>query len=432
MAETTSSTPTKGPTGAGSGAPPPASDAAPPERPDRVTAYSNLALGGLLTAIDALDEWVDRNVPGQAQALEELQKQQGALLPQAEWEATFGRPAAAIGLAVTANAQAVRATRFVLRAGGLAVDAARWPLDHIWLLSPLRSGIDRLADAGTRRVDGLVQVGRETEAGSRAVAQVSMTKAANDSVDLMTVEPHVQVLIQEIITAQGTSITQAIIRELREHSVSLDLQVDRGWARLRGRPSPEIQMPDFTVSLQGQKPTTQEMAGRPYLGGAYAGFVSRLLAFCIDIFVIIAALVVGYVFVRAIVSIFSVDRWLQALLGPDGFSTLRVAGSGVLGTLVAIVYWIFGWTFIGSTLGKVLMGLLVVGPGGSRVGFWRSLRRVVGYFISILAVGLGFLWVIINKQHRDWPDKLAGTSVVYVWHARPDETFLVASPPAET
>jgi len=77
----------------------------------------------------------------------------------------------------------------------------------------------------------------------------------------------------------------------------------------------------------------------------------------------------------------------------------------------------------------MVMGLRVVGPGGSRLGFWRSLRRVIGYFISAFALGLGFLWVIVNKRHHSWADKLAGTSVVYAWHARPDETFLVGPTP---
>jgi uncharacterized RDD family membrane protein YckC len=75
-------------------------------------------------------------------------------------------------------------------------------------------------------------------------------------------------------------------------------------------------------------------------------------------------------------------------------------------------------------VGKLIMGLQVVGPGGARLGFWRSLRRVIGYFISAFSLGLGFLWVIVNKEHHSWADKLAGSSVVYAWHARPDEAFL--------
>jgi uncharacterized RDD family membrane protein YckC len=402
-----------------------------------VTAVSGLALGSLLMAIEALDDWVDQNVPTQAQALEQRSKGQGALLPQSEWEATYGRPEtdrlrlAAMGAAMSANTRAVRATRFVLRTGNLAASVARWPLDHIFLLSPLRHGVDHLTEAGNQQIDRWTQVGKTLDTGSRAVAEVSLGRAAQDSVGLMTVEPHVQVLIQEIIAAQGTSITKEIISEVREHSVSLDMRVDKVWATLRRRPSPEIATPDFAVAMPGKHPGPKEMAGRPYLGGGYAGIASRMLAFSIDVFVLIIALVIAWVFVRAIVSIFSLDRLLPGIFGPQGVDAVRIAGSSVLASLIACVYWIFGWTFIGGTVGKIVMGLQVVGPGGSRLGFWRSVRRVIGYFISAFALGLGFLWVIVNKRRHSWADKLAGSSVVYAWHARPDETFL-AAPPVES
>src|SRR5512136_372220 len=115
MTETTSSTPTKSPAGASSEISQPPGDAAPPPsgKPDRVTAVSNLALGSLLMALDALDDWVDHNVPTQAQALEQRAKGQGVLLPQSEWEAAYGRPEAnrlrlaAMGMAASANTQAV-------------------------------------------------------------------------------------------------------------------------------------------------------------------------------------------------------------------------------------------------------------------------------------------------------------------------------------
>jgi len=432
MTEITSSTPTKSPAGAGSEISPPAGAAAPPPsgKPDRVTAVSNLALGSLLMAIEFLDDWVDNNVPTQAQALEQRAKAQDVLLPQSEWEATYGRPEAdrmrlaVMGMAASANARAVRATRFVLRTGGRTADAASWPLDHIFLFRPVRYGRDRITEAANQQVDRWVEAGRALDTGSRAVAEVSLSRAAQDSVGIVTVEPHVQELIQEIVAAQGTSMTTEIIKEVREHSVSLDMRVDKVWATLRGRPKPEIATPDFAVAIPDKKPDPKEMAGRPYLGGGYAGIASRVLAFSIDLFALIISLIIAFVFVRGIVSIFNLDQLFQNLLGTSGHGTLRVVASGMLGTLVACVYWIFGWTFLGATVGKIVMGLRVVGPGGSRVGFWRSLRRVIGYFISAFALGLGFLWVIVNKRQHDWADKLAGTSVVYAWHARPDETFL--------
>jgi uncharacterized RDD family membrane protein YckC len=434
MTETTSSIPTKSPAGASSEIVPPPGDAAPSpsEKPDRVTAVGNLALGSLLIALEALDGWVDRNVPTQAQALDQrtMEAPQGALLPQSEWDATYGRPEtdrtrlAVMGIAASANSRAVRATRRALQTGGLAVEAARWPLDHIFLFRPLRYGLDRVAEARNQQIDRWVEAGRELYSGSRAVAVVSLDRAAQETVEIVTVEPHVQAVVQEIVAAQGMGMTEEIIKEVREHAVSLDLGIDRAWATLRGRPNPDIATPDFAVTIRDRKPDPKEMAGRSYLGGGYAGFASRVLAFAIDVFALIVALIITFVFVWGVVSIFNLDQLFQNLLGTHGFGVLRVVGSGVVGTLVACVYWIFGWTFLGATVGKIVMGLRVVGPGGSRVGFWRSMRRVIGYFISAFTLGLGFLWVIINKRHHDWADKLAGTSVVYAWHARPDEMFL--------
>ena len=76
MTETTTNTPPKSSAGADPEIMPPAGDAAPPPsgKPDRVTAVSNLALGSLLIALEALDGWVDRNVPSQEQALEQRTK----------------------------------------------------------------------------------------------------------------------------------------------------------------------------------------------------------------------------------------------------------------------------------------------------------------------------------------------------------------------
>ena len=120
------------------------------------------------------------------------------------------------------------------------------------------------------------------------------------------------------------------------------------------------------MTIPDKKPDPKEMAGRPYLGGGYAGFASRVLAFAIDVFALIIALIITVVFVWGIVSIFNLDQLFQNLLGTHGFGVLRMVGTGVMGTLVACIYWIFGWTFIGGTVGKIIMGLRVVGPGGAR------------------------------------------------------------------
>ena len=228
MANTTSSTPTKSPAGAGSEIPPPAGDAAPPPaaKPDRVTAVSNLALGSLLMAIDVLDDWVDHNVPTQAQALEQRAKGAGGPAAPVRMGGDI-RPAGDRSRAACRDGHwPLLPTRGPCGRRGsscgpadVAVDAASWPLDHIFLFRPLRYGKDRVAEAANQQIDRWVEAGRALDTGSRAVAEVSLGRAAQDSVDIVTVEPHVQVLIQEIVAAQGTSITKELIEEVREHSV---------------------------------------------------------------------------------------------------------------------------------------------------------------------------------------------------------------------
>ena len=91
--------------------------------------------------------------------------------------------------------------------------------------------------------------------------------------------------------------------------MALDMRVDQAWATVRGRTKPEIVTPGFAVSIRDKKPDQKEMAGRPYLGGSYAGFVSRVLAFSIDIFVLTIAVVVGWVFLSALVSMSTWAAW---------------------------------------------------------------------------------------------------------------------------
>lgn len=46
------------------------------------------------------------------------------------------------------------------------------------------------------------------------------------------------------------------------------------------------------------------------------------------------------------------------------------------------------------------------------------MRRVLGYYISFLALFLGFLWVLVDDRRQGWHDKIADTIVVYDWEAR--------------
>ena len=88
-----------------------------------------------------------------------------------------------------------------------------------------------------------------------------------------------------------------------------------------------------------------------------------------------------------------------------------------LGGVSAIfVSWLYHWLFIGlkgQTLGKMAVGIKVVDAAGSVPGLGRAaLREIPGKILSSIAIYLGFLWVIWDKQKQGWHDKIASTHVV--------------------
>ena len=67
----------------------------------------------------------------------------------------------------------------------------------------------------------------------------------------------------------------------------------------------------------------------------------------------------------------------------------------------------------GATVGKWAAGLRIERNGGGDVGVPRALiRHFVGYPISLLFLGLGFLITIFTERGRGLHDLIAGTIVV--------------------
>jgi uncharacterized RDD family membrane protein YckC len=146
--------------------------------------------------------------------------------------------------------------------------------------------------------------------------------------------------------------------------------------------------------------------------GQYAGFVSRLIAFGIDIAIIFAVLVLMTFLLNAVLTIFN----LETIVGMD--MVQKLALSGVFSLLLSASYFIFFWSLTGRTPGKILMGLRIVTIDGQSLSLGRSVRRFLGYILSIFAMWLGFLWILLDNRRQGWHDKIAGTLVIYTWDAR--------------
>jgi uncharacterized RDD family membrane protein YckC len=67
----------------------------------------------------------------------------------------------------------------------------------------------------------------------------------------------------------------------------------------------------------------------------------------------------------------------------------------------------------GFTIGKWAAGLRILRQNGSEIGIGRALlRHFVGYPLSFLVMGLGFVIVAFNQRGRGLHDLIAGTIVV--------------------
>jgi len=67
----------------------------------------------------------------------------------------------------------------------------------------------------------------------------------------------------------------------------------------------------------------------------------------------------------------------------------------------------------GQTPGKRIMSLHVVNENGTSVDWdGASVRFFIGYPVSLLPLGLGCYWALVDKNNQAWHDKIAGTLVV--------------------
>ena len=129
-----------------------------------------------------------------------------------------------------------------------------------------------------------------------------------------------------------------------------------------------------------------------------APFALRCAAFCID-YMVLLAVPIG---------------WLVAAKFLGGSGTLTIGSTvWIIGIILFIINFVALPLLGGQTLGKMLLGLTILNTDGTPVGIRGILKRnVLGYFISGLTLGIGFLISAANTSGRSLHDFIAGTIVV--------------------
>ena len=170
------------------------------------------------------------------------------------------------------------------------------------------------------------------------------------------------------------------------------------------------------------------------LRGHPAGFVTRYVAFLLDVLVVAFVSFLFFTILQVTLEFFGIDALMTLAAQSREASRQTVVLGGAMRWLLTVVggfltfgiYSIVAWLLVGKTVGKALMGLRVLGQDGRRLTFGQALIRALSYYISGLALFIGFLWVLVDDRRQAWHDKLARTLVVYEWDAQYEERLVGA------
>jgi uncharacterized RDD family membrane protein YckC len=153
---------------------------------------------------------------------------------------------------------------------------------------------------------------------------------------------------------------------------------------------------------------------RPVHTSRPAGFFSRSLAFIIDLIILSVVQLVGSALIQILLKFFRLTGLVAYIKTILENSAYQIGSGALLITLLVIGYYTFFWTLVGFTPGKAILGLKIMRRNGAKLSFGRSLLRFFSYWISAIPLFLGYFWVLWDRNHQAWHDKIAGTQVVYI------------------
>ncbi len=144
---------------------------------------------------------------------------------------------------------------------------------------------------------------------------------------------------------------------------------------------------------------------------APAGLIRRLAAMFYDFLLCVALMmVITLVYQQGILRLIYGSGHLRELADRGA-----LIGDPLLSTL--LVFALFGffakfWTHNGQTLGMQVWGLRVQNRDGSAISLLQALLRFMIAIASWLCLGLGFLWMLWDKDKRTWHDRYSESQMV--------------------
>jgi len=142
-----------------------------------------------------------------------------------------------------------------------------------------------------------------------------------------------------------------------------------------------------------------------------AGLVRRLAAMFYDSLLCIALMMVVTLLYQQVL--------LRLLYGSEQLQQLADAGRLDIDPLLStlLLFSLFGffakfWTHSGQTLGMQVWGIRIQNADGTAIDLWQALLRFLIALVSLLCLGMGYWWMLLDKQNRTWHDMYSESQAV--------------------
>lgn len=134
----------------------------------------------------------------------------------------------------------------------------------------------------------------------------------------------------------------------------------------------------------------------------YVGFWARVLASLIDSVLVMLLLMPFSSFIKQ-------DDLVYAENFRFGDDMENQIVQAVIMAVVVVIFWIYR----SATPGKMILGMRIVDARtGGKPSNSQLIIRYLGYYVSLLPFGFGFLWIAFDDKKQGFHDKLAKTLVV--------------------
>lgn len=132
----------------------------------------------------------------------------------------------------------------------------------------------------------------------------------------------------------------------------------------------------------------------------YAGFWIRVMATLIDsVIVMIITL--------------PITTAIYGEVPKDGYTYLQGGWDLVINYVFPALAVIVFWIVKSATPGKLFNKLTIVdAKTGGKPSVGQYIVRYLGYFVSIIPLCAGLIWVAFDQRKQGWHDKMAGTLVI--------------------